>query len=245
MVTGTYSIISVAFCPKVLAEFGIDSSLTAERSMLINLALDFLRDRQKLELSRNFTVLNKKKRYKGTLKKAVETLRCKMDRTDEDFNKNMGELEKQFLGSQGATGVSSDMKDSLLGQLGNISSDASKHSMEEEYVLDDPAPEQNKKEKEDRVSDILKEPVIKLPGGVLLEEGGANTKKETHSKLIQEIGADGKVQNTVSELVSSGCLQKPEFEVKTDSGVMTVKISLPGVSSVRECELDISRVSYQ
>ena len=207
LISGIYDIVNIAFCPKVISEFGIESNLVAERNLLINLGISYVEDQHKLTLSKNFTLLDKQHRYKGTLVKALETLTQKMKNSDKEYEKELGELEKN-LGSM-AFGA----KDSLLNQLSNIGvSDPS--TMEQQYVPDDP-----------RIEDVAKEPEITLPGQQ------SAVKKPG---LIEEVGS------------STSSLPEPVYELDDREGeCRVVTVRLPDVSSVKECDLNISQVKYK
>lgn len=56
----------------------------------------------------------------------------------------------------------------------------------------------------------------------------------TKKGLIEEIGIESARED------SCPC---PEYSLKTDSGMLVMTVSLPGVTTVRDCELDISEVS--
>ena len=251
ILTGVYKIVTVAFSPKVTSEFGIDSQLYAERRMLINLAIDFLQDQHKCTISRNYTLLPKSRRYKGTIAKAITTVTERTRQQDKAVEKEISELENMF------GPLTNNDKDSLLGQLSNISVTEEKES---KYVLDDPVPFEPSEEKENdsgaafpgntnkksshpesrgsniqidvtKPSDLSSkiEGDIKLPGSVTWTNGSG-------ASLIQEVD----MPNGKRSLV------EPEYtmNIKTEgeSRSYVLRIRLPGVKSVAECELDISRV---
>ena len=192
---GTHKIISVAFNPKVLKTFGIDSDLVADRNLLINLAIDFIEHRNEVKLSRHFTLFDKDHIIHGCPEKAKQSLQGKF-KNEGELDADLKEIEKKF-GS-----MSSGCKDSFLSELSNISSDGQKSGS----------------------NDV---PEITL-----------NTStKPTRQGLIEEVSS------------SEVSITEPHYDVDTREGDsakprrLIVRIELPIVASVDECDLDISEVS--
>ena len=110
------TVVPVAFNPKVLHDYGIDSSFVEERRLLVNLAIDYIEDQNKVTVSRDFVVLPKSTRCKGSIAKSKDVLLKKVSGYDTAFSSELNELEK-MLGPL-ATGC----KDALLKDLSSISS---------------------------------------------------------------------------------------------------------------------------
>jgi len=110
------TVVPVAFNTKVLQDYGIDSSLTEEQRLLINLAIDYIEDQNKVTLSRDFVVLPKSTRCKGPVAKSKDVLVKKVSGQDTAFSSELSELEKSF--GPLATGC----KDALLKELSSARS---------------------------------------------------------------------------------------------------------------------------
>ncbi len=41
-IVATHKLVTIAFCPRVIDDYGRESNKTAERSLLINLAIDYI-----------------------------------------------------------------------------------------------------------------------------------------------------------------------------------------------------------
>ncbi|XP_046557486.1 PIH1 domain-containing protein 2-like [Haliotis rubra] len=194
--TESYSLTSVAFNPKVLDNYGRDSSNLTDRDTLINLAMDYIEDQQKVKLNHQYTILDRDTPHKGCLKRIEKSFTSK-SKDDKEFESNLENLEKSFspFGPGG--------KDKLMEALANISVG---DSQSESHV---PKSDQSQ---------------IRMP---------FEDKTATRSNLIEEIASDVVL------------LKKPEYSMETvdvDSGkCVQVKISLPEVTSVQECELEISQ----
>lgn len=182
----------------MLKTFGIESDLVADRNLLINLAIDFIEDRNEIKLSRHFTLFGEGHRIHGCLEKAKESLLGKYKREEGQFEADLSEIEQKF------GPMASGCKNSFLNELSNISSGAQNLNPNE-------APE------------------ITL----------STSMKPTRHGLIEEVSS------------SEVTLTKPHYELDTREGDKTksrrliVKIKLPTVASVVECDLDISEVSMQ
>ena len=110
--TVTDTLVSVAFHPSVLKQYGINSCLSEERNMLINLAINYVCDNHKIMLSRNFIVMDENRKHWGSLQMAQKQLGSK---EDDSFGKELNELEQSF------GPMASGCSDSLMDQLSNIS----------------------------------------------------------------------------------------------------------------------------
>ncbi|XP_048254000.1 PIH1 domain-containing protein 2-like isoform X1 [Haliotis rufescens] len=191
-----YRMTSVSFNPQVLDKYGRDSSNLTDRDTLINLAMDYIEDQQKVKVSRRYTILDRDTPHKGCLKHIQKSFTSK-NKDDKEFESNLENLEKSF-GPLGHGG-----KDKLMEALANISVGDSQSNSS--------IPKSDQSQ-------------IKMP----FEE-----KTATRSNLIEEIASDVVF------------LRKPEYSMETvdvDSGkCVQVKISLPEVTSVQECELEISQ----
>jgi len=110
----TVTVVPVAFNSKVLQDYGIDSTLMEEQRLLVNLAIDYIEDQNKVKLSRNFLVLPKSTSCKGPVAKSKDVLLKKVSGQGTDFSNQLGELEKTF--GPLATGC----KDALLTDLSTI-----------------------------------------------------------------------------------------------------------------------------
>jgi len=110
------TIVPVAFNSKVLQDFGIDSSLMEEQRLLVNLAIDYIEDQNKVTLSRDFIVLPKSTRCKGPVAKSKEVLLKKVSGQDMAFSSELDELEKTF------GPLTTGCKDALLKDLSSVRS---------------------------------------------------------------------------------------------------------------------------
>ena len=252
--SGTYKIVTVAFSPKVTQDFGIDSSLHQERTMLINLAIDFLQNSLKCSISRAFKILQKPQLYKGTRVKAIETVTKRTREQDQEVHDQIGDLEKMF-------GKLPDSdKSSILGELGQITS---KNGAEPEFVLDDPVETVNDSVEDTTSPFNTKEPVDRSDigssnSGTTPNLNLFNTKAKAPS-LENNIRLPGQQHSPSSagrkslieevDAENGRSLITPEHTVshkRDESGVeiIVVKIKLPGVTSVADCQLDISKVCW-
>jgi len=111
----TVTVVPVAFNPKVLQDYGIDSSLMEEQRLLINLAIDYIEDQNKVTLSRDFLVLPRCTLCKGPVAKSKEVLLKKVGGQDTSFSNRLGDLEKT-LGP-----LAAGCKDALLTDLSSDS----------------------------------------------------------------------------------------------------------------------------
>ena len=226
---------NVAFNPKITCDFGKDSSLHRERSMLINLAIDFLQDFHKCSIHRDYTILKKPKVYKGSIARAVSTLTKRARENDAVVEQQVDELENMF-----GTLPDSD-KSSMMNTLGHIV-DSSKDS--ERFDVDDDLSKAQNDDDSTSTNDveqklkIVHEPAApqKKPFDIKLPGSTNSCKKASSSKLIEEVGSE------------TGCtLVEPKHSTSTvtknEKLHLVVKVELPGVTSVDECELDISKVS--
>jgi len=105
------TVVPVAFNPKVLQDYGIDSSLMEEQRLLVNLAMAYIEDQNKVTVSHDFVVLPKSTKCKGPVAKSEDVLLRKVSGQDTHFSNKLGELEKAF--GPLATGC----KDALLTDL--------------------------------------------------------------------------------------------------------------------------------
>jgi len=110
----TVTVVPVAFNPKVLQDYGIDSSLMEEQRLLINLAIDYIEDQNKVTLSPDFVVLPKSTICKGPVAKSKDVLLKKVGGQDTHFSNRLGDLEKT-LGPLAAV-----CKDALLTDLSSV-----------------------------------------------------------------------------------------------------------------------------
>jgi len=123
----TVTVVPVAFSSKILQEYGIDSCLMEEQRLLINLAIDYIEDQNKVTLSRHFVVLPKSTQFKGPIAKSKDALLKKVSGQDTEFCSKLGDVEKS-LGPL-ATGC----KDALLTDLSSIVSQDSAGNNTEHY----------------------------------------------------------------------------------------------------------------
>ena len=93
---GSSLTVPVAFNPKVLQDYGIDSSLMEERRLLVNLAIDYVEDQNKVSVSRDFIVLPKLTPCKGSPAMSTDALLKKISGQGEVFSSELSELEKTF-----------------------------------------------------------------------------------------------------------------------------------------------------
>ena len=194
ILTGAEKIVCVAFNPEVLKMFGIHCKDLPDRNLLINLAIDFIEDRNKLKLSRNFTLLNEDHVIHGCPDSAKQSLLGKFTKKDEEFEADLGAIQEKF------GPMASGCKESLLSELTNISSSG--------------------------------------PGSNEAAEITLNTSTTpSRQGLIEE----------VSSLETA--LAEPHFDIetrgedKTKPRRLVVRVDLPTVITVAECDLNISEVS--
>ncbi|ESO83338.1 hypothetical protein LOTGIDRAFT_236638 [Lottia gigantea] len=205
---GKYKIVSVAFNPKVLEEFGRDAKNSADLDTLINLAMDYIDQLNKVKCSRSYSILPKDDLYKGDLKKLQKSFSVKSEQKDKEFSDNFDELSKTFGPLAGAS------KGGLFEQLANI-------------AVDDNTEKTTGVESEQKGPQIFLPDTVKKPG--LIQE----ISEPTQAKIHKEIPKD--VTSPVT----------PKYEVEKswndkNQGQCCIRIYLPDVTSVVECELDIS-----
>jgi len=110
------TVVPVAFNPKVLQDYGIDSSLMEEQRLLINLAIDYVEDQNKVKLARDFVVLPKSTLCKGPADMSRNVLLKKVSGQDTAFDNELAELEKTF------GPLAAGCKESLLKELSSARS---------------------------------------------------------------------------------------------------------------------------
>lgn len=190
---GAYTAISIGFNPSVLTDFGRDSSLVAERRMLVNLALDYICDQHKVKVSRDYTLLGPDELCKGPEKLAIESLTQKTPFREQSMDNELSELEKMF------GPMAAGCKESLLKEVSNMTL-----NNEESVQSERPLPEIR----------IGAEPKIAKPG------------------LIQEVSN------------SEAKTETPHYDMIVQDGeppCVLLKVKLPQVASVSQCQLDISQ----
>ena len=200
--------IAIGFNPIILEESGRDAGLREEQRLLVNLCMNYIEKQNTVKLSRSYSVLPHSCTYRGTLHQIRQTLLIKTQDSDQQFEKELGQMEKSF--GPLAAGV----KDSLLNQLSNMTLGGDSQS----------------------------EPTIQKENGENQPEIRLLPTSAPYRKgLIQEVdSSDGS-----SRLPG---LPEPEYSLQlkdSDSGGpqrYTLRVSLPDVKSVAECELDISQV---
>ena len=223
---------SVAFNPRVLEEFGRNCRNMTDADTLVQLALDYVENEQKVKLTRTYTILPVNTTYKGDLKlvrlcftKAFQkNMKGKANGDMEGFSKDMEEMEKTF------GPLSSKEKESLLSQLSNISMSSSTSPSSGEGL----GPNSGSQ----TTSDSVSQSSIRIPGmsGSNVQSGmskGVNgiDFKSRKAHLIQEISED-----RLSSV-------PPKYTLESEGSNLVLKVELPGVKSVSECDLDISEVS--
>ncbi|ELU10021.1 hypothetical protein CAPTEDRAFT_21160 [Capitella teleta] len=191
---GDYQVISVAFNPSVLKDYGLDCRSEEERQMLIHLALDFVCDVHKFKLSRDYSILCKDEKCKGSLKKAQESILKKVNGSEDDVKNELGDLENMF------GPMAAGCTDSLMKELSNISA--------------------GKDEANNVITDKPLSQEIKMPFG--------DDSVPKQKSLIVEM--DDSRTHPVT----------PQHDLTKKDDRMLLKIKLPGVLSVAECQLDIS-----
>ena len=208
--TGPYSLVSVAFNPKVLNEFGREAKNPVDADTLVQLALDYIEHEQKVKVSRTYTVLPTDTTHKGEMEFVRLSLGKKLSNQDHLFEQNMKNLGKQF-----GAGTEND-EDSFMRKLSNLTMTENKESKS--------GPGLNFSHSQDP---------IKI----------TNTVKQTDKKnLIEEIGSS----NIASPAGRQWPTPKYSLEPCERNGCrcLELRVELPGVKSVAECELDISEVSH-
>uniref|UniRef100_A0A0B7A7Y4 PIH1 domain-containing protein 2 n=1 Tax=Arion vulgaris TaxID=1028688 RepID=A0A0B7A7Y4_9EUPU len=196
--TGSFSLVSVAFNPRVLEKYGRHAKNHVDGDTLVQLALDYIEHEQKVKVTRTYVVLPIDTPHKGDINLVRLYFSKLSNKNGQGFEKQMGDLENTF------GPLTSHEKDSLLSQLSRITEDSSNGTSGFQT---------------DNSHGVL--PEIKLTGI-------SNTPSK--KGLIEEIN-DNKIQT-------------PKYSLETCESEMrrqlVLKVDLPGVKSVSECQLDIS-----
>jgi len=150
------NVVPVAFNPKVLEDYGINSPLMKERRLLVNLAIDYVEDQNNVSIYRDFVVLPKSSPCKGPAAMSKDVLLKKVSGQEKAFHSEFGELEKAF------GPLTADRKDASLTDLLHVRNQDS---------ADDDADLLN-------VSASCK-PQLQLPGEML--KAGVKLVEEVHS----------------------------------------------------------------
>lgn len=215
-----FALTSVAFNPRVLEKFGRICPNPTDADTLVQLALDYIENEQNVKITRTYTILPVDTAYKGDLelvrlcftKSFQRNNKGKAGGDNSSFSTDVEEMEKTF------GPLSSSERESLLSQLSNLSTASSSSpdnvSGSSSQTFDTSASENN----------------IRIPGVSKPSPGlnGASVRSENRG-LIQEISGD-KVSSV-----------PPKYTLESEGSNLVLKIDLPGVKSVSECDLDISK----
>ncbi|XP_064650517.1 PIH1 domain-containing protein 2-like [Lineus longissimus] len=201
---GIYSVVSLGFNPKVLEEFGRDSKNPEELKAMVNLAISFVQDAHKVQLSRSYTILKRSIQCKGSEERTIKSLKSVFNKGDSETEKQIDDLKKSFAPMQAMA------SEDVIGNVKNSNG----------------------------VTPNMDIPILTKPGASFEQPDPAirisADSKPAKPGLIQEI-SDSKV-----------VLPKPEYSVvvKDVEGdrprCIVFRLELPGVTSVRDCDLDIS-----
>ena len=231
---GAFALTSVAFNPRVLEKFGRNCSNQTDADTLVQLALDYIENEQKVKLTRTYTIFPVDTPYKGDLElvrlcftKAFQkkNSKGKNGREPTGFSKDVEEMEKTF------GPLSSSERESLLSQLSNISvsSPSSTHgsgfSNGSQGGGDSGLTGDSGSQSGIRIPGVSNSNMHPTANG---RKASSNSSK---AGLIQEISED-KVSSV-----------PPKYTLESEGSNLVLKIELPGIKSVSECDLDISEVS--
>ncbi|RUS80772.1 hypothetical protein EGW08_011495 [Elysia chlorotica] len=219
---GQFALTSVAFNPRVLKEFGRDCPNMTDADTLVQLALDYIEHEQKVKLTRSYTILPADTPLKGDLelvrlcftKAFQKNMKGKASGKGGAFSKDVEEMEKTF------GPLSSTERDSLLSQLSNISMSPSTSPSS-----------QDKSGDPHLTSDGIRIPGLSgshVQSGMNKEVNGTDPKSRRVG-LIQEISED------------RASSVPPKYMLESEGSNLVLKVELPGVKSVSECDLDISK----
>ena len=228
----------------------MDSSLMEERNMLINLALSYIEDQHKVELSRSFVVFPKKTAFKGSKEGLEKSFMKKYQNEDgihdEKFQNDLTELEKSF------GPLAEGCKDTLLAKLANMDEPRTECANESDQNSD--------KSLLDQLTNITLSDNKETPKRT--NRCSHNSEKDqcakddnlSHSKpKIEELN-DRSSRTEISEaesgLTDETQLEKSSVEpghsidILDNDGVkkICVKIKLDGVNSVADCDLHVAQV---
>lgn len=211
---GKYSLVSVAFNPKVLNEFGRDAKNQVDGDTLVQLALDYIEHEQNVKVTRTYTVLPKDKMHKGDLEFVRLSLMKRLRNQDQMFDQDVKNLEKQF----GPLG--DNERDSLMSKLSNLT------------VADNT--------KSNTGSGLN---IGKTANGHQPIQITSTDKQPLKKGLIEEIGTSTS-GNSVTKPYPTPKYSLEPCE-RNGCRCLELRVELPGVKSVAECELDISEDDVQ
>ncbi|GFO29876.1 pih1 domain-containing protein 2 [Plakobranchus ocellatus] len=235
---GAFSLTAVAFNPKVLEKFGKNCCNPIDADTLVHLALDYVEHEQKVKVSRTYTILPSDTPVKGDLELVRLCFTKAFQRnskakggivgTSKPLDKDVAELEKTF------GPLSSSERESLLSQLSNIS--ASPASSGGGSGLSNGS---HTHSPSGLMSDIGSYPHIRMPGASNAKSqpsanhgSNGSSHKANDGGLIQEI-SDHRLSSAPPKYTLETCRS-------SEGRQLVLKVELPGVKSVTECELDIS-----
>ncbi|CAG5122908.1 unnamed protein product [Candidula unifasciata] len=214
---GKFSVTCVAFNPRVLEKFGRNATNTVDCDTLIQLALDYVEQEQKVKVTRTYTILPIDTPHKGDIHYLRQSFSKLFKKEEHRFDKHVNELESTF------GPLTSQEKGSLLSQLSRIavdssesSSDADTHTSREEIPeikLTTSSGSANKK----GLIEVLDDGNVKTPK-YSLETCNSGPRRDLVLKVdLQGVESVSECQLDISE--DDVCLQVP--------GQYDLKVKLP------------------
>ncbi|XP_074653128.1 PIH1 domain-containing protein 2-like isoform X2 [Tubulanus polymorphus] len=194
--SGKCKVVAVALNPKVLEDYGLESSDSAGREAVVKLMFAFLEAMHSgIKISVKYQIFTQKITHKGPIERLQQSLMTALKKAHGRLIKDdMTELKNSF------SPLRSLDTDSVMSQLGNI---------------------------------VVPESTNKSQRGNN-EENGINltpnvtTPAQQNNNLIEELSA--------TEII----VRQPNHTVARGDQGLVIEIHLPGVKSVKECELEIS-----
>ena len=208
---------AIAVNPEVMTEFGWDCKDQDDKRSFVRLNLEYVTHTTQRKIDPNYIYMPRSVEFKGDLEKATKFF---TDAVKKAMKKNKQKQQSEQNGDEpfeDIPDVDVDVPEALMSRLSgivNVGKDKDNYGNNEQNFSSGPK----------IPTSATSNPVI-FPH----RDQTATAKKN----LIQEIKSeDSKVT-------------KPHYNIeKTGEGTeLTLKIELPGVSSVADCELDISEVS--
>ena len=191
-----------------MEEYGRHCKNPTDADTLIQLALDYIEHEQNIKVSRSYAILPESTTHKGELEFVRLSITKRLKKQDDQYEKDMSEIEKTF------GPIADSERDSLLSKLSNMTT--------------------SDKKKNNKNVDLNK-----AANGYSINIPNA-PKQPIKKGLIEEIGSSN---------VSSKRCPTPKYSLEPceqdGCHCLELRVELPGVTSVGECELDISEDDVQ